>query len=174
MLLPRWWVCGWTIEWLLASADRRQTTVRSLPARPIFQSVSQSACAAHVNCGRGAVRTGTHVIRRLLLGKHARRMTAFSDARLSENTRVPDMELDYWVTWVIFHVRVTGSSFWPGMRPEFFQFFEKLPKMQNVHLKCWNDKSHCQVSVVGLKSLDVSPCNELLLLPMIIKNYLAW
>jgi len=29
------------------------------------------------------------------------------------------------------------------------------------------------VSVVGLKSLDVSPCNELLLLPMIIKNSLA-
>ena len=37
-----------------------------------------------------------------------------------------------------------------------------MPKMQNVHLKCWNDKSHCQVSVIGLKSLDVSPCNELL------------
>jgi len=32
--------------------------------------------------------------------------------------------------------------------------------------------SHCQVSVVGLKSLDVSPCNELLLLPVIIKNSL--
>jgi len=27
--------------------------------------------------------------------------------------------------------------------------------------------------VTGLKSLDVSLCNELLLLPMIIKNYLA-
>ena len=46
--------------------------------------------------------------------------------------------------------------------------------MQNVQLKCWNDKSHCQVSIVVLKSLDVNPCNELLLLPMIIKNYLAW
>ena len=48
--------------------------------------------------------------------------------------------------------------------------------MHNVglHLKCWNDKSHCQVSFVGLKSLAVSPCNELLLLPMIIKNSLAW
>jgi len=36
--------------------------------------------------------------------------------------------------------------------------------------------SHCQVSVVGLKSLVVElvgPCNELLLLPMIIKNSLA-
>ena len=30
------------------------------------------------------------------------------------------------------------------------------------------------VSVFGLKSLDVSPCNELLLLPMIMKNSLAW
>ena len=28
--------------------------------------------------------------------------------------------------------------------------------------------SHCQVSVVGLKSLDVSPCDELLLLPRIL------
>jgi len=55
-----------------------------------------------------------------------------------------------------------------------FPVFEKMAKMQNLHLKCWNDKSHCQVSVVGLKSLDVSPCNELLLLPMIIKNSLAW
>ena len=84
-----------------------------------------------------------------------------------------------WVIWVIFHVRVTGS---PGHRviiltrceTRVFPVFEKMPKMQNVHLKCWNDKSHCQVSVVGLKSLDVSPCNELLLLPMIIKNSLAW
>ena len=75
-----------------------------------------------------------------------------------------------WVIWVIFYVRVTGSSFWPGVRPEFFPVFEKIPKMQNVHLKCWNDKSHCQVSVVRLKSLDVSPCNELLLSPMIITN----
>jgi len=48
-----------------------------------------------------------------------------------------------------------------------------MAKMRNVHLKCRNDKSHCQVSVVGLKSLDVSPCNELLLLRMIIKNSLA-
>jgi len=31
-----------------------------------------------------------------------------------------------------------------------------------------------EVSVVGLKSLDVSPCNEFLLIPMIIKNSLAW
>jgi len=45
--------------------------------------------------------------------------------------------------------------------------------MQNVHLKCSNDKSHCQLCIVGLKSLDISSCHELLLLPMIIKNSLA-
>ena len=55
----------------------------------------------------------------------------------------------------------------------FFPVFDKMPKMQNVHRKCCNDKSHCQVSFVGLKSLEVSPCNELLLLPMIIKHSLA-
>jgi len=84
-----------------------------------------------------------------------------------------------WVIWVIFHVGVAGA---PGHRviistrceTRVFPVFEKMPKMQKVHLKCWNDKSHCQVSVVGLKSLAVSPCNELLLLPMIIKNSLAW
>ena len=54
-----------------------------------------------------------------------------------------------------------------------FPVFEKCPKMYNVRLKCWNDKNHCQLSVVGLKSLDASPCNELLLLPMVIKNSLA-
>jgi len=54
-----------------------------------------------------------------------------------------------------------------------FPVFAKMPEMQNVHLKCRNDKSHCQVFVVGLKLLDISPCNELLLLPMIIKNSLA-
>ena len=69
---------------------------------------------------------------------------------------------------------VTGSSFWPGARPEFSRFSKKMPKMQSVHLKCWNNESHCQVSVVGLKSLDVSPRNEPLLLPMIITNSLAW
>jgi len=76
-----------------------------------------------------------------------------------------------WVIWVVFHVPVIVSSFWPG-ETRVLPVFEKIPKMQNAHLKCWHDKSHCQVSVVGLKSLDVSPCNELLLLPMIIKKIL--
>jgi len=33
-----------------------------------------------------------------------------------------------WVIWVIFHVRVTGSSFWPGVSTEFFWFSKKCPK----------------------------------------------
>ena len=59
-----------------------------------------------------------------------------------------------WVIWVIILTRCETLV---------FPVFEKIPKMQNVYLKCWNDESHCQVSVVGLKSLDVSSCNELLL-----------
>jgi len=88
------------------------------------------------------------------------------------------MELGHWVTGSTVHL---GHLSRPDHRviiltrcqSRVFPVFEKMPKMQNVHLKCWNDKSYCQVSVVGLKSLDVSPCNELLLLPMIIKNSLA-
>ena len=34
-----------------------------------------------------------------------------------------------------------------------FRVSEKNAQNANVHLKCWNDKSHCQVSVVGPKSL---------------------
>ena len=30
-----------------------------------------------------------------------------------------------WVIWVIFHVRVTKSSFWSSVRPEFFPFSKK-------------------------------------------------
>ena len=40
-----------------------------------------------------------------------------------------------WVVWVIFHVRVTGSSFWPGVRPEFFRFSKKCPKCKT---SIWN------------------------------------
>jgi len=85
------------------------------------------------------------------------------------------MELGHWVTGSMGHL---GHLSRPGHRviilirceTRVFPVFEKMPKMQNLHLKCCNDKSHCQMSVVGLKSLDVSPCNELLLLFMIIKN----
>ena len=40
-----------------------------------------------------------------------------------------------WVIWVIFHVRVTGSSFWRGVRPEFFRFSKKCPKCKTY---IWN------------------------------------
>ena len=106
----------------------------------------------------------------------------YETSQLEPATLSPDMELGHWVTGSIGHLghlsrpghRVTGSSFWPGVRHEFFRFSKKCSKCKNVHLKCWKDKSHCQVSVVRTKSLDVSPCNELLLLPMIIKNPMAW
>jgi len=83
------------------------------------------------------------------------------------------------VIWVIFYVRVTespGHHFDPVWDPSFFSSFrKKCPKCKTY---IWNaemtTKVICQVSVVGLKSLDVSPCNELLLLPMIIINSLAW
>jgi len=37
--------------------------------------------------------------------------------------------------WVIFHVRVTESSFWPGVRPEIFRFSKKCPKCKTY---IWN------------------------------------
>ena len=41
-----------------------------------------------------------------------------------------------WVIWVIFHFRVTGSSFWPGVRPRVFPVFEKkYPKCKTY---IWN------------------------------------
>ena len=78
-----------------------------------------------------------------------------------------------------------GSSFTfgsPGhrviilIRCEFrvFPVLKKCPKFKTYMWNAEKTKSHCQVSLVGLKSLDGSPCNELLLLPMIIKNSLAW
>jgi len=91
-----------------------------------------------------------------------------------------DMELGHWVTGSMGHL---GHLSRPGHQVIIltrcetrggFPGFRKNAQKQNVHLKCRNDKSHCQVSVVGLKLLDVSPCNELLHLPMIIKNSLAW
>ena len=92
----------------------------------------------------------------------------------------PDMELGHWVTGSIngsfgsfFTSGSPGHHSDPMRDPSFFPVFDKMPKMQNVHRKCCNDESHCQVSFVGLKSLEVSPCNELLLLPMIIKHSLA-
>ena len=85
------------------------------------------------------------------------------------------MELGHWVTGSMGHLSRPGHRVIILTRREtrVFPVVVKMPKMQNVHLKCGNDNSHCQVSVVGLKSLDVSPCNELFLLPIITKNSLA-
>ena len=55
----------------------------------------------------------------------------------------PDMELSHWVTGSMGHLghlsrlrhRVTGSSFWPGVRPEFFRFSKKCPKCKTY---IWN------------------------------------
>ena len=86
------------------------------------------------------------------------------------------MELGYWVTGSVGHLSQPGHRVIILTRCEtrVFPVFEKMPKMQNVHLKCWNDKSHCQVSVVGLKSPDVSPCNELLLLAYLWLLKILW
>ena len=55
----------------------------------------------------------------------------------------PDMELSHWVTGSMGHLghlsrlrhRVTGSSFWPGVRPEFFRFSKKCPQCKTY---IWN------------------------------------
>ena len=92
-----------------------------------------------------------------------------------------DMELGHWVTGSMGHL---GHLLCPGhwviiltrCDTRVFPVFEKkIKNTQNakrtLEMLKW---SHCQVSAVGLKSLDVCPCNELLLLPMIIENSLAW
>ena len=89
------------------------------------------------------------------------------------------MELGHWVTGSMGHLghlsrpghRVTGSSFDPVWDPSFSGFCKNAQNAKRTFEMKWN---HCRMSVVGVKSLDVSPCNELLLLPMIIKNSLAW
>jgi len=66
------------------------------------------------------------------------RLTAWgngSQRRRSFDTHrpLPDMELGHWVTGSMGHLghllrpgyRVTGSLFWPGVRPEFFSGFRK-------------------------------------------------
>jgi len=73
-------------------------------------------------------------------------------------TRHGTGSLGHGVIWVIFHVRVTGSSFWPGVRPRVFSVFEKMPKMQNVHWKCWNDNSNCRVIMIIKNSSACKYC----------------
>jgi len=52
-----------------------------------------------------------------------------------------DMELDYWVTGSMGHLSRPGHRVIILIRCETWVFpvFEKMPKMQNVQLKCWND-----------------------------------
>jgi len=49
---------------------------------------------------------------------------------VTKSWRCHCMELGQWVIWVIFHVRVTGSSFSSGVRPEFFGFSKKKSKIK--------------------------------------------
>jgi len=59
------------------------------------------------------------------------------------NTHASDMELGHWVTGSMGHLGhlsrpghwVTLSSFWPGVRPEFFRFSKKCPKCKTY---IWN------------------------------------
>jgi len=57
--------------------------------------------------------------------------------------------------------RVNGSPFTSGLpghrviiltgcETRVFPVFEKMPKMQNLHLKWWNDKSHCQLPDINI------------------------
>jgi len=70
-------------------------------------------------------------------------------------TRHGPGSLGHRVIWVIFHVRVTGSSFWPGVRPEFFRFsknaqnpertFEMLKWQKSLSgVCCWTEITGCQ------------------------------
>jgi len=79
---------------------------------------------------------------------------------------VPDMELGHWVTGSMGHLghlsrpghRVTGSSFWPGMRPEFFRFsknaqnakrtFEMLKWQKSLSGVC------CWTEITGFQSMQ--------------------
>ena len=81
-----------------------------------------------------------------------------------------------WVIWVIFHVRVTGSSFWPGLRPELFRFSKKCPKCK-THI--WNAEMTKVMFMCLLLDLNhwmsVHAMNFYCYLWLgLLKNYLAW
>jgi len=90
-----------------------------------------------------------------------------------------DMELGHRVTGSMGPFGSFFTSVSPGHRviiltrrdPSFSGFRKKCTKCKTYIGNAEMTKSHCRLSVVGLKSLDVSPCNELLLLPMIIKFF---
>jgi len=85
------------------------------------------------------------------------------------------MELGHWVTGSMGHLghlsrlgqRVTGSSFWPGVRPEFFRFRKNAQNAKRTfEMLKWQKTLSCVCCWTEI--------TELLLLPMIIKNSLAW
>jgi len=54
------------------------------------------------------------------------------------------------VIWVIFHVRVTGSSFWPGVRPEFFRFSKKCKTVKPLaHCKSLSHNYGTNIALPG-------------------------
>ena len=90
-----------------------------------------------------------------------------------------DMELGHRVTGSMGPFGSFFTSVSPGHRviiltrrdPSFSGFRKKCTKCKTYIGNAEMTKSHCRLSVVGLKSLDVSPCNGLLLLPMFIKFF---
>ena len=141
--------CGCEAVWLMELHERNSE---------VFKGASQPSCASPAR----------------VRGQHFNQLS-LSDFRCQVHSRHGNGTLGHRVNGSFGSSFTSGS---PGHRVIFltqcetrvFPVFEKMPKM---HLKCRNDKNYCQMSVVGLKSLDVSPCNELLLLPMIIKNSLV-
>ena len=101
-----------TFEWRRFSSFSR--------ASAVINSTRTSLCSAsHLGCQRDTARTCCW----------APGCGAVAAERACSRF-VADMELGHWVIgspgqwviWVIFHVRVTGSSFWPGVRAEFSGF----------------------------------------------------
>ena len=90
-----------------------------------------------------------------------------------------DMEVGHRVTGSMGPFGSFFTSVSPGHRviiltrrdPSFSGFRKKCTKCKTYIGNAEMTKSHCRLSVVGLKSLDVSPCNELVLLPVIIKFF---
>jgi len=81
-----------------------------------------------------------------------------------------------WVIWVIFHVRVTGSPghhFDPVWDPSFYRFSKKCPKCKTYFWNAEMTKVIVRCLLYWNHWMSVHDWNELLLLPVIIKNYLA-
>ena len=80
-------------------------------------------------CRNVVVEKQRHSRRHLLDVDHVRRVSPRPEpARQTRNWVIGSP--GQWVIWVIFHLGVTGSSFCPGVRPEFFGFSKKKPKIK--------------------------------------------